>query len=95
VVPAQSLAVARILIRCGWLTRPGAPPGPGVPGPPENAKVRCVDGKSQIQALDQTTQILPMVPGKVERRSHDYYRHRSTTLFATLDMATGPVTAAL
>jgi transposase len=63
--------------------------------PPENAIVLCVDEKSQIQALDRTVPILPMQPGKVERRSHYYYRHGTTTLFAALDIATGQVTAAL
>ncbi|NKY21044.1 IS630 family transposase [Tsukamurella spumae] len=63
--------------------------------PPQNAIVLCVDEKSQIQALDRTVPILPMQPGKVERRSHDYYRHGTTTLFAALDIATGKVTAAL
>ncbi len=63
--------------------------------PPENAIVLCVDEKSQIQALDRTTPILPMQEGRIERRSHDYYRHGTTTLFAALDIATGEVTAAL
>lgn len=54
-----------------------------------------VDEKSRIQALDRTVPILPMQPGKIERRSHDYYRHGTTTLFAALEIATGPVTAAL
>jgi transposase len=63
--------------------------------PPENAIVLCVDEKSQIQALDRTVPVLPMQPGKVERRSYDYYRHGTTTLFAALDIATGKVTAAL
>jgi transposase len=63
--------------------------------PPENAIVLCVDEKSQIQALDRTVPILPMQPGLIERRSHDYYRHGTTTLFAALDIATGEVTAAL
>jgi transposase len=63
--------------------------------PPENAIVLCVDEKSQIQALDRTVPVLPMQPGKVERRSHDYYRHGTTTLFAALDIATGQVIAAL
>lgn len=62
---------------------------------PSNAIVICVDEKSQIQALDRTVPILPMLPGKVERRSHDYYRHGTTTLFAALEIATGQVTAAL
>jgi transposase len=63
--------------------------------PPENAIVLCVDEKSQIQALDRTVPVLPMQPGLIERRSHDYYRHGTTTLFAALDIATGEVTAAL
>ena len=63
--------------------------------PPENAIVLCVDEKSQIQALDRTVPVLPMQPGKIERRSHDYYRHGTSTLFAALDIATGQVTAAL
>lgn len=63
--------------------------------PPENAIVLCVDEKSQIQALDRTVPILPMQEGRIERRSHDYYRHGTTTLFAALDIATGEVTAAL
>jgi hypothetical protein len=63
--------------------------------PPENAIVLCVDEKSQIQALDRTVPILPMQPGLIERRSADYYRHGTSTLFAALDIATGQVTAAL
>src|SRR6476660_2920639 len=62
--------------------------------PPENAVVLCIDEKSQIQALDRTSPILPMQPGLAERRSHDYVRHGSTTLFAALEIATGTVTAA-
>ncbi|MCY7395363.1 MAG: IS630 family transposase, partial [Nocardioides sp.] len=63
--------------------------------PPENAIVLCVDEKSQIQALDRTVPILPMQEGRIERRSHDDYRHGTTTLFAALDIATGQVVAAL
>ena len=62
---------------------------------PANAIVLSIDEKSQIQALDRTVPILPMQPGKVERRSHDYYRHGATTLFVALEIATGQVTAAL
>jgi len=62
--------------------------------PPENAVVLCVDEKSQIQALDRTAPILPLQPGLAERRSHDYLRHGTTTLFAALEIATGQVTAA-
>ena len=61
--------------------------------PPENAVVLCVDEKSQIQALDRTQPMLPMQPGRPERRTHDYVRHGTTTLFAALDIATGQVTA--
>ena len=63
--------------------------------PPQNAIVLCVDEKSQIQALDRTRPILPMQPGLIERRSHDYVRHGTSTLFAALETATGQVTAAL
>lgn len=59
--------------------------------PPVNAVVLCVDEKSQIQALDRTQPLLPMRPGQVERRSHDYVRHGTTTLFAALNAATGEV----
>ena len=62
--------------------------------PPENAVVLCVDEKSQIQALDRTAPMLPMQPGLPERRTHDYVRHGTTTLFAALEIATGQVTAA-
>jgi transposase len=61
--------------------------------PPENAIVLCIDEKSQIQALDRTAPILPMQPGLPERRTHDYVRHGTTTLFAALEIATGKVTA--
>jgi transposase len=60
--------------------------------PPEKALVLCVDEKSQIQALDRTQPLLPLRPGQVERRTHDYVRHGTTTLFAALDIATGKVT---
>ena len=57
--------------------------------PPEKALVLCVDEKSQIQALDRSAPVLPMMPGLPERRTHDYLRHGITTLFAALDVATG------
>jgi transposase len=60
--------------------------------PPEKAVVLCVDEKSQIQALDRTAPILPLRPGLAERRTHDYVRHGTTTLFAALEVATGKVT---
>jgi hypothetical protein len=53
--------------------------------------VLCVDEKSQIQALDRTQPVLPMRPGQAERRSHDYTRHGTLSLFAALDIATGKV----
>ena len=59
--------------------------------PPEHAIVLCVDEKTQIQALDRTQPILPMRPGQEERRTHDYKRHGTTTLFAALHRATGEV----
>lgn len=59
--------------------------------PPTNAVVLCVDEKSQIQALERTQPLLPLRPGQVERRSHDYARHGTTTLFAALNVATGEV----
>ncbi|SDK66708.1 DDE superfamily endonuclease [Mesorhizobium muleiense] len=59
--------------------------------PPEHALVLCVDEKSQIQALDRTQPVLPMRPGQIERRSHDYKRHGVTSLFAALDFATGRI----
>src|SRR6478752_4227086 len=59
--------------------------------PPERALVLCVDEKSQIQALDRTQPLLPMRPGQVERRTHDYVRHGTTSLFAALDVKAGTV----
>ena len=67
--------------------------------PPERALVLCVeprgspdmDEKSRIQALDRTQPLLPMRPGQVERHTHDYTRHGTTSLFAALDIATGAV----
>lgn len=59
--------------------------------PPERAIVLCVDEKSQIQALDRTQPLLPLRPGQVERRSHDYKRFGTTSLFAALNYATGEV----
>jgi transposase len=59
--------------------------------PPDRALVLCVDEKSQIQALDRTQPTLPMMPGVPERRTHDYSRHGTTTLFAALNIATGKV----
>lgn len=59
--------------------------------PPDNALVLCVDEKSQIQALDRTQPLLPMRPGQIERRTHDYKRHGTTSLFAALDAVTGRI----
>jgi len=59
--------------------------------PPKRAVVLCVDEKSQIQALDRTQPLLPMRPGQIERRTHDYVRNGTTSLFAALDIATGKV----
>ena len=57
--------------------------------PLDRALVLCVDEKSQIQALDRTAPLLPMRPGQIERRSHDYKRHGTTSLFAAFDVASG------
>jgi transposase len=62
--------------------------------PPDRALVLCVDEKSEIQALDRTAPLLPMRPGQVERRTHDYQRHGTLSLFAALDTATGTVLGA-
>jgi transposase len=59
--------------------------------PPDRALVLCVDEKSQIQALDRTQPLLPMRPGQVERRTHDYVRHGTTSLFAALDAKSGKI----
>ncbi len=59
--------------------------------PPAHAVVLCVDEKAQIQALDRTAPLLPLQPGQVERRTHDYTRHGTTSLFAALDVKTGQV----
>jgi DDE superfamily endonuclease len=56
--------------------------------PPEHAVVFCVDEKSQIQALDRAQPLLPMRPGQVERGTHDYERHGTTSLFAALELKT-------
>jgi transposase len=62
--------------------------------PPAHAIVLCVDEKSQIQALERTQPVQPVAPGRVERRTHDYVRHGTTTLFAALEVATGRITDA-
>jgi transposase len=59
--------------------------------PPVNAVILSVDEKSQIQALDRTQPVLPLRPGQAERRTPDYERHGTTTLFAALNVATGNV----
>lgn len=59
--------------------------------PPERAVVLCVDEKSQVQALDRTQPLLPMRPGQAERRTHDYKRHGTTSLFAALDVKAGTI----
>src|SRR5262245_29907680 len=62
--------------------------------PPDRALVLCVDEKAQIQALDRTQPVLPMRPGQVERRTHDYTRHGTTTLFAALNTKSGKIIGA-
>jgi transposase len=61
--------------------------------PPEAAVVLCVDEKSQIQALDRTAPVLPLIPGVPERATHDYVRNGTTNLYAALDVASGNVIA--
>jgi transposase len=63
--------------------------------PPERAVVLCVDEKSQIQALDRTAPILPMLPGTPERATHDYKRAGTSSLYAALDITTGQVIGSL
>jgi transposase len=63
--------------------------------PPERAVVLCVDEKSQIQALDRTAPILPMLPGTPQRATHDYKRSGTSSLYAALDIASGKVIGAL
>ena len=59
--------------------------------PPQRAVVLCVDEKSQMQALDRSQPVMPMMPGMPERRSHDYARHGVTSLFAAFNVADGTV----
>ena len=61
--------------------------------PPDRALVLSVDEKPQIQALDRSQPVLPMRPGQIERRTHDYIRHGTTSLFAALDVKTGKIIA--
>jgi transposase len=62
--------------------------------PPEHAVVLCADEKSQVQALDRSQPVLPMMPGMPEKRTHDYVRHGTTSLFAAFNIADGKVIAA-
>ena len=63
--------------------------------PPESAVLLCVDEKTQIQALDRTTPVLPMLPGTPARASHDYVRAGTSSLYAALDIGTGAVISSL
>src|SRR5690348_12178466 len=63
--------------------------------PPDRALVLCVDEKAQIQALDRSQPLLPMRPGQVERRTHSYIRHGTTSLFAALDAKSGTIMSQL
>ena len=62
--------------------------------PPANALVLCLDEKTQVQALERSQPVLPMRPGQPERRTHDYYRHGTLSLFAALEVATGRIISA-
>lgn len=59
--------------------------------PPENTIVLCVDEKTQVQALDRTQPLLPMRPGQIERRTHDYKRNGTIQLYAALEVNAGRV----
>jgi transposase len=59
--------------------------------PPDRAVVLCVDEKPQIQALDRSQPILPLQPGQIERRTHDYVRGGTTSLFAALNVRSGKI----
>jgi transposase len=59
--------------------------------PPERALVLCVDEKSQCQALERSQPMLPLAPGRLERHTHDYFRHGTVSLFAALDVQTGKI----
>src|ERR671932_1534069 len=63
--------------------------------PPDGAIVLCADEKSQIQALDRSQPVLPMMPGMPEPRNHDFVRNGITTLFAAFDTSTGEVISSL
>jgi transposase len=63
--------------------------------PPDRALVLCVDEKTQIQALNRTAPVFPMLPGTPARASHDYVRHGTSSLYAALDLTTGKVIGAL
>src|SRR6185312_8996921 len=63
--------------------------------PPERPVVLCVDEKTQIQALNRTQPVFPMLPGTPARASHDYVRHGTSSLYAALDLATGKVIGSL
>jgi transposase len=63
--------------------------------PPERALVLCVDEKTQIQALDRTQPVFPMLPGTPARASHDYVRNGTSSLYAALDITTGKVIGSL
>jgi transposase len=90
------MKVARRVRRAAWGNGPRAIPAPRPrPTQPEKALVLCVDEKSQIQALDRSAPVLPMMPVMPERRTHDYVRHGITTLFAALNVATGEITGSI
>ena len=83
---------ARRVRRAAWGNGPAATPAPRPrPTQPEKAVVLCVDEKSQVQALDRSQPVLPMMPGVPERRTHDYLRHGVTSLFAAFNIADGTV----
>jgi transposase len=84
-------AIVAVAVACATAGAGTALMGTTAAVAPRGAMVLCVDEKSQIQALDRTQPMLPLAPGMPERRTHDYVRHGTTTLFAALDVATGRV----
>jgi transposase len=90
------MKVARRVRRAAWGNGPRAIPAPRPrPTQPERALVLCVDEKTQIQALNRTQPVFPMLPGTPARASHDYVRHGTSSLYAALDLASGQVIGSL
>jgi len=90
------MKVARRVRRAAWGNGPRAIPPPRPrPTQPDAAVVLCVDEKSQVQALARSQPAFPMMPGMPEKRTHDYVRHGTTSLFAAFNTADGTVISSL